>query len=135
VFAGAVLALAEVAAHRDWLLFGSGLVSTKSALYPTEAEMFAAMLGFLIAGAAVLLASSNIEKLKVSGFHLYKLLAGSFRDSMYALIGAIAYVVAAMIFDQSKSDVSWAAGAVVVLILVLARVARAARRLYYALLI
>ncbi len=132
----AALAVAAVtAAERDWLSFGTDLRGVKSNLYPVEAQVFAAILGFLIAGAAVLVASANLERLKAGSFQLYKLLARSFRDSMLVLIGGIAYVVAVMIFDQGKSAVAPAAIAVVILILVLTRVSRAVRRLYLTLLI
>lgn len=92
------------------------------------------MLGFLIAGSAVLIASSGLEKLKVASYKIFKLLVQSFRDSMYCLLGAIAFTVAVMILDQS-AGYGWAVVAVSALILVLLRIARAARRLYLTMLI
>lgn len=135
LLAAVIFLVGETAAQRDWLSFGTKLDAIKGSLYTTEAAVCAAILGFLIAGAAVLVASSNLERLKTSSFQLYKLLARSFRNSMYCSILTIAFVIGALIFDQDKSTPVAAVVAVVLLMLVLGRVLRAARRLYLTLLI
>lgn len=135
VIAIAVAVAGELAVFRGWLGIASSLIAVKASLYSLEAQVCATMLGFLIAGAAVIAASSGLDRLKSASFQAYRTLARAFRDSMYCALFAVAYLLVVYVFDRSTDNAYWAVLALAVMALVLLRVARAARRLYFTLLL
>jgi hypothetical protein len=135
VIATATLGVAWLFAAHDWLGFGGTLGSAKGQLYSLGCQILASVLGLLIAGAAIIAASSNLERLKVSSFRLYGALAKSLRDSMFCAVFALAAAFIGMIFDRGKS---WTILEIAVLVffgLVLLRLVRTIRRLYQTMLV
>jgi hypothetical protein len=126
--------IGEEAARHDTLGFGSGLNVVKSSMYGSELQALASLLGFLIAGAAVVAAAPGLNVVKKSNFRLYKRLAEGFRDSMYCAAAACVFMLIAPIFDRRSDNAAIAVVAVGVFLLVVVRLVRAARRLYQTLL-
>jgi hypothetical protein len=124
-----------LAARSDVLSIGSKLNLEKTQTYANECTILAAVLGFLIAGTAIIASSAQLKVIKEQRYELFKRLASSFRDSIYSSVAALTYSFIASIFDQSKDDAAYLVLAVALFMLVILRVVRAARRLYQTLII
>jgi len=114
------------------------LIGQKTSYYYAEAQVVAAILGFLIAATAIIGtgAMTGLQMLKEQRFAMYKRLVQTFAESMFACLVAITFAMVAVVADQDSKARPWGVLlAVGVLMLVVLRVTRAARRLYMSLLL
>lgn len=109
-----------------------GLV--RGALYQLEGQVIAAILGFLIATAAILSTSNALQHLRVERYDVYKLLVKSLASSMVVSLAAIIYEIVAFICDQDeKSSSIYSSIGFAVFLVICLRIGRTIRRLYQSL--
>jgi hypothetical protein len=113
---------------------GTLLQNQKADLYHMEANIIAAILGFMIAAAAIIGSASGIQALRSEQYGLYKRLIGTLTDSMTVALVTVVFDVFATILDPKTSNkVFFACFGLGLFLLVILRIARTVRRLYQAL--
>jgi len=135
LIAAAFGGLCQLGASHDWNSFGSTINVLKTTFYGVESQIFASILGFLIAAAAILATSSRIDVVRNNYRPVYKTLVHSFRDSMYLSLIAVIYSFVAATLDHGGNNAVWFVVALGIFMLVMIRVTRAVRRLCQTLLI
>jgi hypothetical protein len=114
--------------------FSEHIGAVRGGLYQLEAQTIAAILGFLIAAAAILGTAGGIQRLRTERYAVYKLLIRSFTSSMAVSVIALVYDVAAFVGDQDvKSTSVFVVVGFVLFLIVSLRILRAVRRLYQSL--